>query len=74
MVVGKNIYFSTYANSKPLLSQLHILKSGSGKVVKVKESVCAQWGSVATQLILSPNLINISLRKIIIEWKKHLMT
>jgi len=43
----------------PLLSQLHILKSSSGKVVKVKENVCAQWGNVATHFIFSPNLIDI---------------
>jgi len=44
----------------PLLPQLHMLKSSSnGKVVKVKESVCAQWGDVATQLIFSSSLIDI---------------
>ena len=56
---GEEYTFFTYADSMPLLPQLHILKSSSGKVVKVKENVCAQWGNVATHLIFSPNLIDI---------------
>ena len=47
----------------PLLPQLHVLKSSSGKVVKVKERVCAYWDDVATQLSFSPGLIDIIRRE-----------
>ena len=35
-----------------------MLKSSSGKVVKIKERVCAHWDDVATQLSFSPGLID----------------
>ena len=35
-----------------------MLKSSSGKVVKIKERVCAYWDDVATQLSFSPGLID----------------
>ena len=57
--MGKNIFFSTYADAIPLLSQLHLLKSISGKVVNVRQSVCAHWKDVAIQLSFIPGLIGI---------------
>ena len=57
---GNDIYiFSTYVDFVPHFSQLHILNSSSGKVVKVRESVCAQWDVVATHLIFEPSVIDI---------------
>jgi len=36
---------------------LHVLKSSSGKVLEVKERVCAHWEETAIQLSFSPGLI-----------------
>ena len=43
----------------PIPSQLHRLKSNSGKVVKVKEQVCVCWEAMAIQLHFSQGLIDI---------------
>jgi len=56
---GQGHIFFTYADAMPLLPQLHLLKSSSGKIVKVKESVCARWKDVAIHLSFSPGLIDI---------------
>ena len=46
-------HHSTYADSKPRLDQFNVLKSSSGRVVKVKEEMCAHWKDVAIHLRLS---------------------
>jgi len=56
---GQGHIFFTYADAMPLLPQLHLLKRISGKVVNVRQSVCAQWKDVAIQLSFTPGLIGI---------------
>lgn len=56
---GYACIFSAYADTPPLLPQLHVLRSSTGKVVKVKQSVCAVWENVATRLGFTPGLIDI---------------
>ena len=51
------IFLSTYADTMPHLHQLHVLKSGSGKVLEVKERGCAHWEETAIHLRFSPGLI-----------------
>ena len=60
-ILSENNYyiFSTYADSMPLPSQLHRLKSNSGKVVKVNEHVCVCWEAMALQLHFSQGLTDI---------------
>ena len=54
--MGSDI-LSTYADAMPHLHQLRVLKSNSGKVLKVKERVCAHWEETAIQLSFSLGLI-----------------
>ena len=56
---GQKHIFSTCADAMPQLHQLHLLKSISGKVVKVKESVCAHWELVAIHLCFPKGVIAI---------------
>ena len=60
---GSGYIIFTYADTMPLLRHLHLLKSSSGEVVKVKESVCAHWKDVAIHLSFSSGLIHIIEKK-----------